>query len=252
MQRVLNKNFNMKTSIHYQKRIAGFTLLELIVSIVIFTIIISIVSQAFNGVIRGWQRGTEVLEDVQHSEYAMSKLAQVIDSTIYFDNPRKRYAFLFEKKNSGKFPTDSLSFVTVSPALMPRGSMLRNGSHRIKIYIDDDDDGEPALFTQAAPALVDMEENSFKSNFEPYLVSRAIQGIEIMVYDEKAKEWTDTWEKKNSVPTRIKISLFAPSEKEDEEPIVFTRIIDIPVAKSVKLRLKNPTKTSRGRRIKSK
>jgi len=239
----------MKKSPRQFKSRVGFTLLELIVAIVIFSIIIAIVSQTFNAVIHGWQRGTEILEDVQHGEYAINKLSQALDSTLYFYNPRKRYAFLFEKKNSGDLPTDSLSFVTVSPAFMPRNSPLRNGPHRIKIYIDDDENGEPALFSKAVPALVDMDDKNKGNDPEPYLVSRAIQGLEILVYNEKTEEWEDTWEKKNSVPERIKVSLFVPSINEEEKPVVFTRVIDIPVAKSVKIRLKNPTKTSRGRRI---
>lgn len=222
----------------------GFTLLELIVAMVILVVVMSLVFKAFTGTIHGWKRGTEVIDGIKHGDFAMHQLAAALNSTIYFYNERKSYAFTFEKGSHNGLPADTISFVTASGAFMPQNSPLRNGPHRIKIYIDTDDDGEPALFSLAVPALVDLEDSdSFNADFdtEPYLISRTIQGLEIMVYNEKDEFWTVEWEKKNSVPERIKITVYVPSDDDDEEPIVFTRVLDIPVAKSVKDKLTGPS-----------
>jgi prepilin-type N-terminal cleavage/methylation domain-containing protein len=226
-----------------QQHRLGFTLLELIVAMVILTIAMSIAFQAFSGTIRGWKRGTEVVDGIKHGDFAMNQLASAINSTIYFFNPKKSYAFTFEKDNAFGLPSDTITFVTASSAFMPEGSPLQHGPHRIKLYIDKDDYGNPALFAIAFPAIGDIEEYEDEYDAVPYLVSRSVQGLEILLWDEELEDWTDEWEKENSIPERVKMMIYVASEDEDEEPIIFTRVIDIPVAKAVEAKLTSPTNT---------
>ena len=225
---------------------SGFTLLELMVAMVILTIAMSIAFQAFSGTIRAWRRGTEVIEGIKHGDFAMNQLANALNSTIYFFNPRKSYAFKIEKGTDSGLPSDTISFVTASSAFMPDSSPLQQGPHRIKLYIDDDDRGDPALFSIAFPAIADEEEAEDEYDAEPHLVSRAVQGLEILLYDDELEDWsTDEWEKENSIPERVMIVIYVASEERDEEPIVFTRVLDIPVSQSLGANLKGPTKTAR-------
>ena len=225
---------------------SGFTLLELMVAMVILTIAMSIAFQAFSGTIRAWRRGTEVIEGIKHGDFAMNQLANALNSTIYFFNPRKSYAFKIEKGTDSGLPSDTISFVTASSAFMPDSSPLQQGPHRIKLYIDDDDRGDPALFSIAFPAIADEEEAEDEYDAEPHLVSRAVQGLEILLYDDELEDWsTDEWEKENSIPERVLILIYVASEERDEEPIVFTRVLDIPVSQSLGANLKGPTKTAR-------
>jgi len=234
---------NPETAHTNLKRRSAFTLLELIVAMVILTISMSIAFQAFSGTIRGWKRGTEVVDGIKHGDYAMTQLASALNSTIYFYKPRKNYAFEVEKDSYEGLPADRLSFVTVSGAFMPSHSIFASGPHRLNLYIDDED-GSPALFALALPAIANDEEFEDEYDAEPYLVSRAVQGLEILFYDEETEDWTEEWEPENSVPERIQVAVYVASDDEDEEPIVFTRTLEIPVAKSVKVKLKSPSSTS--------
>lgn len=220
---------------------SGFTLLELMVAMVILTIAMSIAFQAFSGTIRGWKRGTEVVDGIKHGDFAMNQLASALDSTLYFFNPRKTYAFTIERGNAGNLPADTISFVTASSAFMPDGSPFANGPHRLKLFIDDED-GSSALFASAMPAIANAEDEESEYVEEPMLVSRAVQGLEILIYDEETEDWTEDWEKENAVPERILINIYVASEDEDEEPIMFTRMLEIPVAKSVEAKLSGPSK----------
>lgn len=213
---------------------------------VILVIAMSIVFEAFSGTLRGWKRGTEVVDGIKHGDFAMNQLAAALNSSIYFYNERKSYAFTIEKGTENGLPADRISFVTASRAFLSQNSPLRNGPHRIEIYIDNDDDGNPALFSRAVPALTDFEEFEDEYDMEPYLISRTIQGLEIMIYNTKDEFWTEEWEKKNSIPERIKILVYIPSEDSNEETIIFTRVLDIPVAKSVSKKLTGPTAVSSG------
>ena len=229
------QNLNLKIA-------QGFTLLELMVAMVILTIAMSVAFQAFSGTIRAWKRGTEVIEGIKHGDFAMNQLANALNSTIYFFNPRKSYAFKIEKGTGSGLPADTISFVTASSALMPEGSPLQHGPHRLKLYIDDDEDGNPSLFSTAFPAIANEEDAEDEYDEEPHLVSRSVQGLEILLYDEELEDWsTDEWEKENDIPERVMIIIYVASEEENEEPIEFVRILDIPVAQSVKAKLTGPT-----------
>lgn len=229
------------------KMTLGFTLLELMVAMVILTIAMSIAFQAFSGTIRGWRRGTEVLEGIKQGDFAMTQLANALNSSIYFKNARKNYAFKLEKGFFSGLPADTLSFVTASAAFMPESSPLKYGPHRLRLYIDDDDRGNPALFSTAFPAIANEEDVADEYDEEPHLISRAIQGLEILLYDADLEDWsTDEWEKENSIPERIKIVLFVAPEQADDEPLIFTRILEIPVAQSLDAQLTGPTKSKQG------
>ncbi|HSR88721.1 MAG TPA: prepilin-type N-terminal cleavage/methylation domain-containing protein, partial [Pontiella sp.] len=182
----------------------GFTLLELIVAIVILVIAMSIAFEAFSGTIRGWKRGTEVADGIKHGDFAMSQLAAALSSMLYFNNPRKTYAFRLEKDTASTgLPGDIVSFVTANKAFMPPDSPYAKGPHRIRLFVDDDEYGDPALFALAMPAIADEEEFEDEFDAEPLLVSRAISGMEIMIWDKQNEDWTDEWEMENSVPERI-------------------------------------------------
>jgi prepilin-type N-terminal cleavage/methylation domain-containing protein len=218
----------------------AFTLLELMVAMIILTIAMSIAFQAFSGTVRGWKRGTEVIDGIKHGDFAMSQLAAALNSTVYFNNPQKHYAFTVEKGSSIGLPADTISFVTASSAFMPADSPYIHGPHRVTLFIDDDA-GNPALFAFPMPTTANAEDFEEEFGAEPVLVSRAVQGLEILFYDKEEEDWTEEWEKENSVPERIMVSVFVVSEDKAEEPIVFTRVIEIPVATSVSAKLQGPS-----------
>lgn len=218
----------------------GFTLLELLVAITILVVALSIAFQAFGATIRGWRRGLEVMEGIQHGDFALKQVVSALNSTIYFKNNRRTYAFTFEKESSGGLPADTIRFVTSSGAMMPYDSPFAAGPHRLKLYIDDED-GYPALFATAMPAVPNADDEEEELEGDPILVSREVQGLEIMVWDEENEDWTEEWEKANSVPERIRISVYVASEDENEDPIVFSRVLNIPVAESLRDNLASPT-----------
>lgn len=205
---------------------------------VLLVIAMSISFKAFAGTLRAWKRGTEVMEGITHGDFAMNQLVSALNSTIYFNNERKIYTFKLEKNNSAGLPSDWISFVTASGAFMPHNSPFSSGPHRIELFIDDDDYGNPALFANAMPAIADDEEFENEYNADPFLISRAVQGLEILIWDKEAEDWTEEWEKENAVPERIMLAIFVAPENENEEPIEFVRVVEIPVAKST---LKSPS-----------
>ncbi len=230
----------MKKNRLHPNRKPGFTLIELLVALVVMTIALSIAYSAFTGTLRGWKRGMEVIDGIKHGDFAMTQLVSALNSAIYFYNPRKTYAFTFEKNSSGGLPADSISFVTSSGAFMPADSPFAKGPHRINLFIDDEN-GAPALFATTMPAIANAEEVEDDFIEEPVLVSTIVQGLEILFWDEENEDWTEEWEPENSLPARVLLTVFVQPEDSDDEPIEFNRVIEIPAASSVKEKLSGPT-----------
>lgn len=226
----------------------GFTLLELIVAIVILVIAMSIAFEAFTATIRGWKRGTEVADGIKHGDFAMTQLASALSSMLYFNNPRKTYAFKLEKGTAAAgLPGDIVSFVTVNGAFMPANSPYAEGPHRIRLFIDEDEYGRPALFALAMPAISDEEEFEDEFDAEPALVSREVSGLEVMIWDQRSESWSDDWGPDNAVPERIEVSLYVSSKDKNEEPIVFRRVLEIPVFESLRDGLSDPSNKAKKR-----
>lgn len=215
----------------------AFTLLELIVAMVVFVIIMSIAYRSFTGSIRAWRRGTEVLEGIKHGTYALDHLVVALNSCVFFADDRQSYGFILDKNNS-TLPADSISWVTASQAFVPHDLPFQHGPKRIRVFIDRDfETGDDALFAEFSPVIAPLdEENVFEPI--PVLISREVQGLEVLIYDEEEEDWVEEWEDESIVPERIQITLFVASDNDSEEPIEFQRVIKISTAKN---RLKGPT-----------
>jgi hypothetical protein len=223
-------------------------MLEVLVAIVILVVAMSIAFEVFSATVRGWKRGMEVADGIKHGDFAMTQLVAALNSTVFFTNARKVYAFRVEKDVIDGLPADTISFVTASGAFMPPQSPYAKGPHRLTLFIDFDEEGNPALFALPLPAVADPEEIEEDYQLEPILVSRAISGLEIFFWDKQNEDWTDEWEAENSVPERILIDVYVTSADEEEEPILFSRSLDIPVFLSVKERLRSPASTQNNQR----
>ncbi len=233
-------NPNRRPDVEDQRSRCGFTMLEVIVAVVILVTAMSIAFEVFSATIRGWKRGTEVADGIKHGDFAMNQLAAALNSSIFFDNPRRIYAFQVEKDSIYGMPADIISFVTASGAFMPHDSPFAKGPHRLKLFIDPDDNGDSALFALPMPAIANPEDFEDEYAQDPILVSRSISGLEVLFWDAENEDWTEEWEEQNSVPERIHVDLYVTSADKDEEPIIFSRMIEIPVSKSVAEHLRSP------------
>ena len=225
----------------------GFTMLEVMVAIVILVTAMSIAFEVFSATVRGWKRGMEVADGIKHGDFAMNQLVAALNSTIYFMNPRRAYAFTVEKDTLAGLPADSISFVTASGAFMPPESPYAKGPHRITLFIDFDEYNNPALYALAMPAVANPDDMEEDYPSDPLLISRSIGGMEIFFWDKNAEDWIDEWEQANSVPERILVDVYVTSADEEEEPIRFSRVLEIPVSPSVKERLRSPVSTQNNR-----
>ena len=106
--------------------------------------------------------------------------------------------------------------------------------------MDTDSQGYPALFSISLLPLADEENYMELYQPEAHLISSAIVGLDISVWNEQDEVWEEEWKYANRIPARIKIELYI-STQINEEPVIYRRVIDIPTAESIGSSISSPT-----------
>ena len=219
---------------------AGFTLIEIMVSLTIMVTAVSIVWLSFSNVIHATQKGEKMLDQLHHGDFVMEQLVSAFRSAAYFNNKPKQFEFWLEDETSGSFDADIVSWVTSSSAFIPPRNPLANQLHRIFVSIEKGEDGENALGVSAYPYIVDLEDPDVEE-VEPWIISSKIRGFNCRVYVEDEEDWDDEWEYDNSIPQFVELTLFVEPINEDDDPIAITRMVELPMGVLAKRRNRNRT-----------
>jgi len=206
----------------------GFTLLEIMISIVILAIAMTIAWQTLSSTTRAWTSARKMLDGTHHGDFVMTQLSSALRSMAFFDSAPEKYGFRLENK-SGEYGEHSISWVTDSSAFVPRGAGFEHGLHRIQIGAGRDDDGNEGLMVSIWPYLADEEEIEKKS----WVISEAVKGLSCQVYNLKDELWEDDWEDTNAIPGLIEITLYAEPADKYDDPIEYRQLIEIPLGPPV-------------------
>ncbi|MFC1467232.1 type II secretion system protein J [Verrucomicrobiota bacterium] len=205
-------------------RNSGFTLLELLISIAILSMVFATCHLAFSSALNAWRRGTQYLEKQHHSDFIQEQIFSALRSAAFLESSKLNYGFWHTDSEFDGIPQDEISWVTASPAFSREPYTY--APHRLHLTIDKELE-EPALSAKTHFHFAKEEETELA---EYRAISREIIGINCRFYDVVNDEWDDEWENTNTIPREVEITLYAPPADEGEDPITFTRIIEIPVA----------------------
>ncbi|HNX53227.1 MAG TPA: prepilin-type N-terminal cleavage/methylation domain-containing protein [Pontiellaceae bacterium] len=217
---------NSHSPTHPPRLRCGFTLLEILISMVILLIAMTVAWQTFSTATRAWKGGRETLDKVHHGDFVIGQTASALRSMAFFKSKPEKYAFRIENNRSG-YGEHTISWVTGSSAFIPPGEAVSHGLHRIEVGGGEDEDGNEGLLVTIWPYLADEE----KVEKQSWLVSENIKGLSCKVYDTKEGEegWKDTWEYSNAIPGLVEITLYAEPVEKNDEPVKFRQIIEIPL-----------------------
>jgi len=145
------------------------------------------------------------------------------------------YGFVLEDNGEGAQAHDAISWVKTGTALLGPDDPLWRGLHRVKITVEDDEDGRPAVTSRAWRPygnLLDFKEDDLK----PLVISEKVLGINFRVAKEpdtdEGWKWQDEWgaDETNRLPLAVEVVLYMEPLENREEPVEIKRIVEIPVA----------------------
>ncbi len=174
-------------------RVAGFTLLELIISITLVAIIVLIISVAANLGYRSFNSGEKKMNAVERLRSSLTIIDAQIQSGVPLtleEGGVKQYYFAGEQ--------DSLKFSTnYSIWGGQRGYVIVN------YRVDTDDRGKRTLFA-----------SEYKVGMENQKETKLLEGFDEITFDyykqdatEEEGEWITQWVDEEMMPIRIKINL---------------------------------------------
>jgi len=209
---------------------SGFTLLEILVSMVILSIALTLAWQTFSTATRAWTSSRKLIDKMHHGDFVLTQLSSALRSMAFFESSKEHYGFRMDNNSAG-YGEHSISWVTASKAFIPHGETFEHGLHRIEVGGGTDDDGAEGLTVTVWSHLIDEDEVEKKSWF----ITDTIKGLSCRIYDTDKDEerWRDEWEYSNAIPGLVEITLYAEAIDEYDDPIEFRQLIEIPLGPPV-------------------
>ncbi len=207
----------------------GFTLLELLVALAIFSLVAAMAAGTFWGVMRAWNRGGEMLEQLHYGEFAMDQLVTALRGAAWFSSKPAAFGFwLDDRGGTGRGAANEASWVTSGTAFLPPDSPFQNGLHRLAVTVDAVG-GERGLVVRAWPHLTDPEDFDAR-DAEAWLVAPEVEGFACEWYDFEDESWSQDWEETNSLPKLVRVTLTMKARENFDEHLELRRLVELEVA----------------------
>jgi general secretion pathway protein J len=202
---------------NHKCRVSGFTLIEMLLAISIFSMVVVVIFSSFLLGIGSWEKGEEDIEFFQKLRSVSELLYREINSTYIYkitpgvlDTHRKFCAFF------GK--SDSLKFVSYANLHRRTG-----GLSLLELWVED---GKGLMMGEDAALvsnLSDLEDIDLREEDRSVVLFPEVKKVEFRYFDRKNKgdegEWLERWDpkdKRTRLPLFVEITL-SISDKNDEE-----------------------------------
>jgi len=226
----------------------GFTLLELLLALSIFTLAMAMAGGSLWSILRAWRRGGDMLDSLHYGEYVLSQLEGAVRSAAWFPSKPETFGFVLEDDGgTSDSAANRITFTTGSGAFLPPESPLAGGLHRLSLSVDGTGERR-GLVATAYPHMVDAEDIGMerKPDAEEIPVSREVQGFSCEWYDFEEEDWSQEWEETNSLPKLVRLNLVMKPRENEKEPLRLSRVVELAVAPDLPGREKRSTQRRSG------
>ena len=176
-------------------------MLEVMVSITIFSMVLLAIYSSWSAILRGTQLGHAAAAEAQRGRITVNALEQSLGSTELFLANLRHYAFMAD--TSGEFA--SLSFVSHLPPSFPGSGLFGDQSvRRVTFSVEPDKSGRNQLVLFQRPLLEPPETAT-----EPYYIVLApsIREFKAYFWETNTHEWVDEWLWTNRLPRMVRVEL---------------------------------------------
>jgi type II secretory pathway pseudopilin PulG len=219
----------------FRQRRMGFTIIEVMLAIGIFSMILISIYSIWTGILRASKAARSAADNAQRARISMRALGDALTTAQMFtanmppQNQNAYYSFIADL--SGDY--GSLDFVAHLPADFPGvGRFGDQVVRRVRFSIEPDEKSGLNLVMRQGPMLQSLE-----PGFEPYslVLAKDVQlfGFEFWGQNPRTGvwEWVNEWNSTNSLPTLVHVGLgLGKTSKAGEAQDVVHRYIAIPAA----------------------
>jgi prepilin-type N-terminal cleavage/methylation domain-containing protein len=193
----------------------AFTLLELLVAIVLFTIVVAAICSTLVLILRATQVGQAAAARSQRQRVVMSTIENSLMCVQSFQASQQYYSFIVE---NGDAP--ALSFAARLPAVFPRNGKFISPElgrdfrlRRVTFTLEPGADRQNNLVLRQKPILTDMDPGEQN---DPLILAQGVKTFSIECWDTNQFEWVDEWDDTNSLPPMVRIGLVLGDGNNDQ------------------------------------
>lgn len=204
------------------RRGSGFTLVEILIAMGIFSLVLAAIYSSWTAILRGRKVGLEAAAAVQRARIAGRTIEECLGSVQSFVANQPYYAFLCE---NGSEPT--LSFVTrLSPSFPRSGKFGDLTVRRVTFSVEQGKDGTRDLVLRQNPLT--MEIDTDEKNY-PLILAKNVKQFKTEFWDSRLQDWVDEWKQTNQLPVMVKVTLKMTADQYSSQVREqITRIVSLP------------------------
>lgn len=206
-------------------RARGFTLLEIMIAMFIFSMVLTAIYSIWICVLKGRKAVETTLAEVQRSRIAMHALEDAFLTVQMYNENALHYAFSADTTGDDAF----VSMVARLPSSYPGVGRYAGGElvvRRVSFYTEQGDKGKDLVMTQA-PMLLATNHGGAK----PYslILAHDVSEFRLKFYDLQNNEWVDEWLYTNKLPRLVHITLgLGKKGSSSDSHDLASRIVSIP------------------------
>jgi prepilin-type N-terminal cleavage/methylation domain-containing protein len=192
--------------LNYLKSRHAFTLIEIMVSIVIFSLVIASIYATWMLIMRASQVGQTAAARAQRQRIVMGAIENSLMCVQSFQASQKYYTFIVA---NGDAPM--LSFAACLPNVFPRSGKFINeyegrdfNLRRVTFTLEPGTDRQNNLVLRQNPILMDMDDDEQKN---PLILARDVKTFAVECWDTNQLEWVTEWDNTNAIPPMVRVSL---------------------------------------------
>lgn len=215
-----------------QKTERGFTLLELMLAVTIFSAVTVVMYMTLSVIAGAWQRSVVLSDNLNHGDFVMDQLIMGLRSSYYPEsgiNPE--YGFVHIDDGEGAGAEDSISWVKLGTSIVGKNCPFAGTPHRIEISMVEDDKGRGIAYK--AWRLQGQPEDFDPEDIEPQIFSRRVAGFNIrtaIARKDDGVDWQDDWQHTNRIPIVLELTVYMDPREEGGEHVEIKRICPVPCA----------------------
>jgi prepilin-type N-terminal cleavage/methylation domain-containing protein len=184
----------------------AFTLIEIMVSIVIFSVVVAAICSTLMLIIRATEVGQAAAARAQRQRVVMSTIENSLMCVQSFQASPQYYSFITE---NGDAPI--LSFAARLPTVYPRNSKFINPAlgrdfklRRVTFTLEPGPDRQNNLVLRQKPILTDMDE---AEQNDPLILAQNVKKFAVECWDTNQLTWVDEWDNTNALPPMVLVEL---------------------------------------------
>lgn len=215
-------SLGFRPSTFLQRCSRGFTLVEILVALGIFSMVLAAIYSTWTAILRSSKVGLEAAAAVQRARIAGRTIEETLGSVQSFGLNQRYYAFVSENGSEA-----ALSFVSrLSPSFPRSGKFAGLDVRRVTFSLESSPDGGRQLVLRQTPLLMEMDKD--EKNY-PLVLAKNVKEFKTEFWDTRLQDWADEWLQTNQIPALVRVTLkLADNAYSSQVRQQVSRIVSLP------------------------